>query len=220
MTKPSRHSYSSLSKYNRCPRQWKYSYIDGLPDPSGKAAMRGSRLHLSGERYLQGLIKNLVVDFWKVQKNMEAFKAAGALAEATWLVDRKWRDEADQERAMLKAIVDVHYVDNKTLHVCDLKTGNVYDSHADQLRLYAAIGLCKYPNVDEVKVSALYIDGGSVGSEATYNRSLLPNLTKYYDGRIAELEADETYIPKPDSTVCRFCPYSPKKGGPCQFAAE
>ena len=82
------------------------------------------------------------------------------------------------------------------------------------------MGLCAFPRVDEVRVGALYIDAGKLGAEATYDRVILPDLTSYLDRRIAKLENDNEYIPSPDNSVCRFCPYSFKKGGPCKFSAE
>jgi putative RecB family exonuclease len=38
-------SYSSISKYTTCARQWRYKYIDNLPDPPSAALKLGSAVH-------------------------------------------------------------------------------------------------------------------------------------------------------------------------------
>ena len=219
IVKPKRHSYSSLGKYEKCAAQWKFSYLDKLPDPSGPAAKRGTRLHLSGELFLKGELPKLPVEYWRLEKNMADLHAAGAKAEAVWLLDDLWCGVSQDADAWLKAIVDIHYLDGPVLHVADLKTGQVYDSHVDQLRLYAVMGMCLFPEVEEVRVSALYIDQGVVGSEFTYTRAMLDGLKSHYAERIDTMLADESYAPDPDPRKCSMCPYSRKRGGQCHASA-
>jgi len=46
-------SASQIKKYQRCPRQWAYRYIEKRPEPSSKSAELGSEIHKVLEDYFR-----------------------------------------------------------------------------------------------------------------------------------------------------------------------
>ncbi len=217
--KPTRVSYSAISTWESCPKSYRYSYVEGLPSPSGPAAARGSRLHAAVEKYLKGKLpeEKLPIDFWRIRNQLSTFKALKARAEEEWNVTANWRVcKPSDPKIWLKAIIDIHYVVSQTLHVVDLKTGQIYQEHVDQLQIYAILGMVKYPKVTQVCVSGLYADQGRTDHEAVYKRKMLPHLQSHWSERGEAVLKDKLYVAKPSMDNCKWCPYNQKKGGPCQ----
>jgi hypothetical protein len=215
--KPIRLSYSSIKLWQECPARWAFRYIDKLDEKAGPAAMRGTRLHTAVERLLKGDITeaSLPIELLKVKPLLMALKAVEAIPEAEWVVGRDWRTDSEP---LFKAVVDIHYVVGDELHIKDLKTGEVYDSHVDQLQLYAVMGMHLYPHVQRAHVSAIYIDHGIEAKECTYERSMLADLSQLWIDKATAIHSDGTYLPTP-GRACRFCSFSAKKGGPCEAGA-
>lgn len=219
--KPTRTSYSGLTTYETCPLWYKLHYIDGLQrDTSGPAARRGTRLHLSCEKFLKGeLTKDqLPIEFFKIFNNLEQLLSVKAKAEEEWLVGRDWKiHKEEQPDTLLKAIVDIHWLSpcKDVLFILDLKTGQQSSSHGDQLQLYAAMGFARYPFVDEVSVAPLYLEGEAPPTR--YFRENAGGIQQFWKSRaLLAIDAD-SYPPTPSKEACQWCPYKKAKGGPCEF---
>lgn len=217
--KPTRTSYSALTSFEACPLSYKLYYLDGIKETGPKpAADRGTRLHLAMERYLKGEIEvnQLSIDFRKIKGLLEECRSMGAKAEETWLcTDDGTYQEVEDEHTRFKAIVDLHYVVGKRLVIKDLKTGRAYPEHYDQLQAYAALGLSRYPEVDEVEVSALYLEGEA--QPAIYGRVMHPHLVAFWKGRWDLLFNTDEYPATPSVDSCRWCPYRASKMGHCIY---
>jgi len=219
MKRPKRWSYSALSTYNECPAKYAYSYIHNLPWPSSAAMERGTRLHSQAEDYMNDPAMPVPYDLRKIGRDLDRFRTAGAKAEEVWLVTKDWQPTEDQGEAWVKAIVDVHWIENNVLHLRDYKSGREYPSHRDQLGLYSILGLLKYPHVERAECGATYIDGGYTGMEGSIIRPMLPKLIEKWDAQARRMEADEDFIANPGS-ACRWCPYKSSDGGPCGDSAK
>jgi hypothetical protein len=191
-----------------------------MPDPSGEAAARGTRLHLSGELFLKGKLKekDLPVDYWKVKNYMVALKKAKAQSEVTWCVNKSWEmcPETDED-VWFKAVIDAHYYKSQLVNITDLKTGKIYaEAHAEQLQLYAVLGLIRYPRAKLASVEGLYIDQGRKDVEAKYPRKMLPMLIQYWDNKAKKVLGDTAFMPTPSEEKCKWCAFNKKRrGGPC-----
>lgn len=221
MSRPTRTSFSAIRMWEECAASYKFSYIDKAPDPAGDAAARGSRLHLSGELFLKGDLKveKLPVDYWRVKAHMLEYKKHKAKAEEVWCVDKNWKMcLEDDPNILLKAVVDVHYYVAKSgvLFIVDLKTGRIYDSHGEQLQIYAVLGLIKYPKAKLARVSGLYIDQGREDHIGSYPRKMLPLLIAHWDEKAKAVLTDEVFAPNPSVDNCKWCNFHAKKGGPCR----
>jgi RecB family exonuclease len=170
------------------------------------------------ERYLKGEIpqERLPIDFWKIKPVLLALKDAGAIAEEVWLVDRDWvHQDLEDENTLLKALTDIHYLTEDTIHITDLKTGRNYPEHEIQLQIYAVLGLLKYPTHNRVRVSALYVDDGVEGHVHVYHRGMLPHLLEHWQERIDKLFNATEFPPTPSAEACKWCKLKKSRGGPC-----
>lgn len=217
--KPTRASYSSITTFETCPASYEYAYLSDNPiDSSSPATRRGTRLHKACEDYLKGItpITRLPVELLPIKDYLSVFLQLQAISEEVWLVNRDWgtQDEEDSN-TFIKGVVDIHYVLDNSLFIVDLKTGKAYPEHADQLQLYALMGLIKYPEVKEALVSAVYLDGP--GDITRYARDQLEGLKIFWGNRVLNLLNATEYPFTPSRESCKWCPYAKSKKGPCNY---
>jgi PD-(D/E)XK nuclease superfamily len=213
--KPTRHSYSSISLYQRCPAAYGYRYIQKMPDPPTAAMMRGTRFHKMAEDYMNAdFSESVPYDIRKVGLKLYQLRGQYAKPEATWLLDRDWKPTEDKDGAMLIAVIDVHLINGDTLKLHDYKSGREYPSHADQLELYATIGLCVYPDIKRAESSAIYFDTGHESSQRSIIRDMLPYYRDKWSGYVARIDGDADFRPTAGGH-CQRCAFASTAGGPC-----
>lgn len=213
--RPTRHSYSSIKKYLECPRAYYYSYIERRSDPPSAPMMRGTRLHKLAEDYMNaGPEVPVPYDIKKIGLKIYQLRERKALAEAVWLIDANWLPVVQPEDAKIKAIIDVHRLDNDVLIIHDYKSGREYPSHADQLEFYAAVGLCKFASAKRAESSAIYIDSGREGAQRGIIREMLPYFRDKWGKYIDRMDSDDEFAPVA-GRHCERCNHSSKNGGPC-----
>ena len=220
MPKPTRWSYSSLSTYKECPRKWKFNYVDGLEWPASAAMARGTRMHLMAEEFVTGAITSVPREIQKIGPMLLSMMGMGAKAEEVWALNKNWTPVLDpvndSDQIWVKAIIDVHYVDGDVLHVKDYKSGQMYDSHREQLELYGLIGLRMYPTAKRVEMAAIYMDTGHEGMQGSLIRPMIEPIRDLWEVAAQAMMADEVYEERPGA-ACKWCPYAKSKGGPCRF---
>lgn len=217
--KPTRTSFSALSTFEECPKRYEISYLHGVENKVGAAAERGTRLHLACERFLKNEIpiQKLPLDFKRIREELEKYRLVNAKAEEVWLCTHDGTyQEVEDEHTRFKAVVDIHYRFGDKLIIRDLKTGQSYPEHDDQLQAYALLGFSRYPDVKEVIVAPLYLEG--LGSEKTYTVDDRPYLLAFWQVRWGNLFAATEYPANPAPKTCRWCSYRASKGGPCDYA--
>jgi len=213
-------SYSRLSTYEDCPKQYQYSYVENLPGfrPPSPASERGTKIHEQGEHYLLGKIKIYPPEFQKVSGHLMMLKAKAAIPELKMAVNEKW-EAVDYKApdAYFRGIIDVHYETEDGAVVCieDFKTGQVYDSHPKQMETYVAICAAHYPNAKTFLTRLIYIDQGVVTPAKATNVERLKPIRMLMDGRIKNAEEDTIFPVRPGNS-CKWCDYSKRYGGPCQ----
>jgi hypothetical protein len=213
--RPTRHSYSSMKKWQECPAAYRYSYILKMADPPNAAMMRGSRLHKLAEDYMNADPSEPVpYDIKKIGLKLYQLREAKAKPEVTWLVDSDWQPVKRQEHAKLKAIIDVHRMDGEVLRLHDYKSGREYPSHTDQLEFYAAMGLCHYPDAKRAESSAIYFDSGYESNSRSVIRDMLPYLRTKWMVVATRIDNDQSFYPTPGGH-CARCNFGISKGGPC-----
>jgi ATP-dependent exoDNAse (exonuclease V) beta subunit len=215
-SRPTRHSYSSISTYEHCPAQYKFSYIERRDYPESPAMLRGTRLHQMAEDFVTGTVDSIHFDVQKIGPTLQMLKSQGAKAEEVWMLDSMWLPTANKDEARTKAIIDVHYVLEEVVYLKDYKSGQMYDNHRDQLEFYGVLALHMYPTAKRVETSALYIDTGHEGMQSSIIRAMIPKMRQKWEDKIIIIEKDEAFEPKP-GFQCRGCPYAKGKGGPCLY---
>ena len=224
--RPTRHSYSSIKLWERCPAAWRMKYIDRLPEaPPGKAAKRGTRLHIAAEKYLKDEIPldKLPVEYHPFEASLKYAKSMGGQAESVWLCGPDWQpvwptaDGKEPPMTWLKAIIDLSYVVNDELYIVDFKSGQVYRDHDAQLELYMIIGAARYPNVKAVHATAWYLDKTVEGRHFRHEHPWLTALRGPWTEKICAIEGDELFPKTPSIPNCRFCQFAQSRGGPCDM---
>jgi len=206
-----------LSTYEECPKQFWYSYIEKLPGfrPPSPAADRGTEIHGKAEEYLLGKIQLYPHELQKVAAHAMGLKARHAKPEQRLAVKEDWSptDYYDKD-AYFRAIVDILYPEDRTIHVQDWKTGQIYDSHPVQLEQYVAVVAAHYPDAERYTTRLVYIDQGLVSKPRTIESGMIKGIRIMLDGRIKNAEADTIY-PVRSGSHCKWCDYSSRHGGPC-----
>lgn len=207
--RPTRASFSAITTFENCPLSYKLHYLEGLKNEAGAAAQRGVRLHRACELFLKGEvpIEKLPIDFWKIKPILEEYRVCGAAAEEEWLIDHNWeRQKLEDENTRFLAYVDIHYLLTPTrLAIRDLKTGQQGD-FSDQLETYATLGFVLYPDVEEIEVACLYLEG--MGPTLTYNRAIAPFLREKLQQRWEAVFSEKEFKPTPSPNACKYCSFS------------
>lgn len=212
-------SYSKYSTYDKCPRKFKFRYIDKLEEPKGTAMSRGTEIHNSVEAFLRGHTDQLHPDIHSYYGQfMFALRNAGAIPEVQIAVDTLWNPIAwDAEDGYIRSVIDAHIPPTDgTVRVYEWKTGKVYPDHHDQRELYAVKMKSLYPEAKMVEVTGVYFDLKK--NSATY---LHPDYyqemkIELWDNKMRRILRDKEFIPNP-SYGCRFCHFRKDNGGPCEF---
>lgn len=234
-------SYSRLSQYEKCPRQFKLKHIDRIPEPApGEAMLRGDRIHKGLEAYLRGKARALPKDIKKtvgpLAKDYAAMRKMGTVAvEIELASDRHWelvpwfgsgtwfRQKIDaayelvlkrDEMGLLRGVRAVRLIDHKT--------GKVREGeHYEQLELYVPVASRRWPDADAFICQMLYVDHGQASAPAVFlnEPKTVGRIEKKWEQRAAPIFRDRQFKAKPSGWVCEYCPYSKHKGGPCQDAA-
>jgi CRISPR/Cas system-associated exonuclease Cas4 (RecB family) len=210
-------SYSRLSCYEECPKQFWYRYVENVPSsrPSSPATERGSAIHKTAEEYLLDVHKVYPPELQKVAGHAMLLKSKGAKPEVKLAVKEDWTPtDYDSSDAYFRAIIDIHYVEGNVGHIQDWKTGKVYDSHKVQLETYVAIAAAHYPEATEFRSRCVYIDQGVVSTPTVTPADRIKPIRLLLDGRIKNAESDTVY-PTRANPNCKWCGYSKRHGGPC-----
>ena len=219
-------SYSTYSTWKQCALKIKFQKIDKLPSPPSEAMARGSAIHLEAEQYVGRQIGTMPKSLEKFGREFRALRASTRsqtelevafdhsddLREPWQLVD--WAAGNARFRAKLDLFA-LRGRSEKQARVIDYKTGKIYGDHDLQLELYALVAFRLVPELQEVQTELWYLDSGEMAT-STYLASHGHDLAESWSARVKPMLADMTYNPSP-SGLCRFCPYSKAKGGPCKF---
>lgn len=208
-------SHSSIKTYEQCPFKYKLTKIDKLHEPSGDAAERGKLIHTLFETALKEPTTPLPeFDYW--YDYVQELATKNTRAEVSFAITRDWFPcQFLDKEAWIRGIFDAVYFDDHAAHVLDWKTGKERD-YEDQLKLYAAILLTIYPNLQRVSTEICYVDSKKRQSYGIVIRNTLPGLQAWISDRIMKIEKDDIYAPKP-SHNCRWCHFRKNNGGPCQW---
>ena len=208
------YSNSSIKTYEQCPYKYKLTRIDKLKEPTGDAAVRGTNIHTIFEKALE--VPTLPAEFAYWTDYIQTLVSKRAGSEVRFAITKQWNACGfTDDVAWIRGIYDAIYIDGNHAHVLDWKTGKERD-YGDQLKLYAAMILATYPEVDTVTTEVCYIDLQKRAAGPEYLRSDFDKLQQWLGDRVGKIERDDIFAPKPDYG-CRWCHFRKANGGPCQW---
>lgn len=220
------YSYSRLDLYDRCPWAYKLTHLDQIPREENPPQKLGKELHQKIEAYLSRLISRKYPTDW----TWAAQQPASAEAQEVWErfygrftlpaameapgVERKLAFTRTWEpcdflapEAFFRLVVDFHYRQNSLAVITDWKSGWVLpDSVEDslQLRIYGwAICKAVYQDIQEVLLRLHFLRFGR-DLEVLLTPADLQSVPQEIEARIAVIEADQTFAPRPGS-FCDWC---------------
>jgi RecB family exonuclease len=217
-------SYSRYADYKQCPAKFMYKHLMKLPDPPSPAMARGNLIHKMAEDYVKSPRKpKLEPELKGVAAELEHCRQAKAIAEQAWgfKADFNWTGRpgwfGDDVWFRMKADVAVVYDDNTGL-VGDWKTGKKYFSNEEQVELFGAVTLMRFPNWTEVDVRLWYTDSPPDDNEIqrVYTAEEAVAIRADWAKRVVPMFRDRKFAPTPNDK-CGWCAFSKAKGGPCKF---
>lgn len=211
MTKLS-HSYSSIKLFENCPlRYYEQRIAKSIKDEGGEASIHGDRVHKALEAKLkrQGELPEDMAEYAPLVEAVTKLVGNGVLEiEKEMTINRNMREtgwwDAD---AWLRSKLDILVIkDDELALVMDWKTGK---RRVDffQLKLFAAQVFLRYPEVQRVKTTLIWLKTKEFDTE-TYNRDEAKLLWQEVLGRIARIESADKYNnwPAKPSGLCPYCP--------------
>tara|TARA_R110000803_G_scaffold79057_3_gene144497 strand:- start:25529 stop:26326 length:798 start_codon:yes stop_codon:yes gene_type:complete len=212
-------SFSTLSTFEKCPYAIYLSKVTGIPGMSGPAADRGSKLHEMLEDYVQGTRPDVN---WSTMKSndhyapiIESFKEGYAtgmvmpelkLAFTKDMIVTDW----DKPDAWLRGAIDVtEYLNVKKTKAIlyDYKSGqdSMAAKHRSQLMLYALMMFIAYPELEEIKCAAIYLDIKKELFFTDFTRNDLDILWSRYQWRLQQVTECQNFKPNPNGFTCKWC---------------
>jgi ATP-dependent exoDNAse (exonuclease V) beta subunit len=210
-------SLTSVSTFEKCPRQYKYRYVDRLPGKKSAAAQRGVDQHKIFEQFMKKEVEQLLPHHDYYESFLRHLRDMENYPEVKLAVRNDWsKCEWDDEQVWWRGVLDLLVFPSPDIAVIyDWKTGKIWPDHDDQKDLYSIVVAATFPDVREVRAVHVYIDLGK-SRQRTYGLSDLLQMRSKWESRSRVALHSTEFIPNP-SYSCRFCPFSRESGGPCEF---
>lgn len=222
-------SPTRLFKYEECPRKAKFAYVDKIPEPGPKSPhlVKGEFYHANLEEYVKG-IRPTVMDEMAVVRETAATLREGYLkglvkVEYDLAVTREWKPTSwFGKDAWGRFKLDILVKLGDKGRVIDWKTGKFKPDgdYSDQLNAYSTAALSVLPELIEMTSALIFVEHTATPverPEGTVHRDNLPKQQIYWSERVARMESDTVFAPRPSAFSCKWCPFSRNAGGPCEF---
>lgn len=208
--------------YEKCPRRFKYQYVDKLPqlpeDTATSPLVRGRRVHSEIELYIKGegqLTHEIKPFVEQLDYARELFVDGVVNVEESWLHGEDWQP-CEKKDVWLWAVLDLCIRDEaeKTIVVVDHKTGKAAKKiveYVQQGQLYAALAALRYKWVQTIYVEFWCIDDKEIRL-FEYTREEALRFLTYFQNRVNRLYAEKYYPPRPNIMHCSYCPFGKKHG--------
>ena len=210
-------SFSSLTKFEKCPYAVYLGKTEGFKEPSGPAAERGTKIHEAWEAYIRGETDRLVgggkkPDLAYADALRDKYAMAQATVEDEWCFDYEWNPvepKSPDVWAIFKLDVFV-YESPTSARVIDHKSGKSFGNevkHGEQGMFYAIAAMMRHPDLQFVTTEFNYVDEGQVIRKGDWRREdlevFLPRLTK----RGMAMTCATDFPPVPSKHNCKWCRY-------------
>lgn len=212
------YSYSRLSVHKQCPRKFHYTYVMKLPKKPGDITplLKGGAVHSILENHPEKSSHKLAPKYIHIADNFlrtrlgKRYLSESSIREFSFgLLSNFTPTEYSDKKAVFRGSVDYICVIDGRLHLIDWKTGKLKEEKwqdFDQLMFYAVYFFHRYPNVDEIKISYVYVEHEDHENSITLHRDFLPSYRGQLKAQILETELDSEY-PKSKGPLCNYCDF-------------
>lgn len=208
-------SYSRYGTWKKCPAKLRFQHEYPMERVASAAMDRGTVAHKTFEDFILGLSEELG-EYEYYRSYLEKLREHGATPEHPICLDKDWNVCAwDSPDRWWRGVLDLTVLAPNEVIIIDWKTGNEYSDHRDQREIYAAAYHAMDPHPEFIRVIHTYIDKKQ-NTFTLFHRDDIPALQKTWEGRVAPMFADETFVPNP-GWQCKSCQFSKYNEGPCRF---
>ena len=214
-------SFSKLMDFEQCAYRCKLKHVDRVAEEKHPAAERGTAIHQMAEDYVNGTLKTLPTELMKFADEFEVLRREHKLKrvslEGEWGFDKDWMP-TPYKTAWLRMKGDAILFQSKTVAVAiDYNTGQAWGNeikHSEQLLLYTIACFILYPDLEEVTTEDWYVDKDEM-LQHKYTRKEALRYLQAWDKRLKKVTSAKEFPANPNQFSCRYCPFSPAKGGQC-----
>ena len=211
------YSFSAMNTYVQCPKKYKYSRIDKIdPGPRDMTALlKGGAIHDILEKYPEKSTYKLAPKYQGIADKFiesdlgQKYLGTEAVQELKFGLTKDLKEcSFNDKSALFRGAVDYLAVIDGVLNICDWKTGKYRDEgyqDYNQLIFYAVYFFLKYPEVDKIRISFIYIEH-ELENAVILIRDNLKTYLKELLGIIQNIEADQEFQKKP-SRLCDWCEF-------------
>lgn len=226
------YSYSKMSVYHTCPKQFWYEYVikQKVPFEPSYHLDKGDLVHGLTEAALKGKLKTYKVKDYKALTE-EQVRETFALTKAFWKTDtfskirnaqgardiECWMNLDDDlkpvtRKSTINGKIDFMLRGPRTGLIVDWKTGGKskealeqWPKDYDQLQIYSLWCLQKYKNLEAVKAQYVFVEHDHV-QDLVVMRSEVEKLRDKFLGVISTIESDNDWK-KRESKLCAWCDF-------------
>lgn len=212
------YSFSKLSTHKQCNRKFKYNYIDKAPKDKTDmtALLKGGAIHSIIEHYPNETSHKLapkyqhIVDKFISTNLGEKYLTVDSIREFDFGLTKKLGPTSYSDKdALFRGSVDFICTIDKVLHLCDWKSGKYKDpkwQEYDQLMFYGIYFFQRYPTIDTIKISYVYVEHDDLENAIVLERKFLDTYVSQLIELINNVENDIDYNKNP-SKLCDYCDF-------------
>lgn len=214
--KYSPYSFSKISTHSWCNRKFKYAVIDKVPkEESDKTALlKGGAVHSILENYPDKSNHKLAPKYQHIFNNFlnselgQKYLLKESVKEYKFALDKNLEPQEYNNSALLRGFIDAIIIVDDILHILDWKTGKFKDQRFqdfNQLIIYGIYFFQKYPQINKIKLSYVYVEH-NLENELIIYRKYLQNYINDLLNKIRTIEND-TEFKKMPNRFCYNCEY-------------
>lgn len=209
-------SFSSLNNYKNCPRQFKYTKLDKIPEgPRDMTALlKGGAVHDILEKFPETSNHKLAKKYFHIAENFikselgMKYIFTKSSREYAFGLDEQFKELSFFDKsAIFRGKIDHICIIDNVLHVIDWKTGKYREEKwqdYDQLLFYSVFLFEKY-NVDKIRISFVYVEH-NIENPLVLLRENLDSYKTQLKGSIQTLLEDKEFKKNP-TKLCNWCPF-------------
>lgn len=209
MSKPVAWSYTALTAFETCPKQFYHTRVaKDVPNPPGEAALWGQRVH-------KGL-EDRVRDKKPLPPSLEGYEGLASkfdnapgsvIVEKQICIDRNMQPtEWFSKTAWCRGVIDVGVLNGPKAAAWDWKTGKRKPDN-QQLQLFAGLMFIQYPEVEVVNTGFIWLQEKKMDKEV-FMREQTFDIWETFMPRVARLEKahrDNDWQAKPSGLCNGWC---------------
>lgn len=205
------YSFSKLSTYEKCPKHFKFKYIDNLEEDEKECLKKGSEIHSILENFTDYKHNNRIVEefissdlgkkYLEFINNSKPNRKEFAFGLTKQLEPCSFEDET----CLFRGKVDLMFVKDKMLNLIDYKTGKYKDEryqNYEQLIFYAIYFFYTYKYIRWIRISFVYVEH-CLENHLILSRDSLPIYIKKMISLISKIEHEEQF----NCNMSRLCDY-------------